>query len=49
MDNGLRKFKDRQYKFVKENINNHKLNSVTGWVDSAKKDVQSIRSRKLRY
>ena len=49
IDEELREFKDKQYKFVRKNINNHKLNSITGWIDSAKKDVQSIRSRKLRY
>lgn len=49
MDNTLREFKDKQYKFVKENINNHKLNPITGWTDSPKKDLQKTKHQKKRY
>ena len=45
----LREFKDKQYKFVRDNINNHKLNSVTGWIDSSKKDLQKTKNQKKRY
>ena len=49
IDEALREFKDKQYKFVRKNINNHKLNPITGWTDSVKYDVQSMRNRKKRY
>ena len=49
IDEALREFKDNQYKFVRKHINNHKLNPITGWIDSVKYDVQSMRNRKIRY
>ena len=48
MDNTLREFKDKQYNFVKENTNNHKLNPITGWIDSPKKDLQKTKHQKKR-
>jgi len=45
----LREFKDRQYKYVRDNIKDHRLNSLTGWIDLVKNDVQTIRNRKKRY
>jgi hypothetical protein len=49
MKETLREFKDKQYKFVRDNINNHKLNSLTGWIDLAKVDLQKTRKKKKRY
>ncbi len=49
MKETLREFKEKQYKFVKKNINNHKLNSLTGWIDSSKKDLQKTKNQKKRY
>ena len=49
IDEALREFKDNQYKFVRKHINNHKLNPITGWIDSVKYDVQSMRNRKIIY
>ncbi len=49
MKETLREFKDKQYKFVKDNINNHKLNALTGWIDLAKVDLQKTKKQKKRY
>ena len=49
MKETLREFKDKQYKFVKDNINNHKLNALTGWIDLAKVDLQKTKKQTKRY
>ena len=45
MKETLSVFKDKQYKFVKDNINNHKLNSLTGWIDLANVDLQKTKKQ----